>query len=351
MKVGTFRALCAAAVAGALSVPAMAQNDTPTAEGATRQSPNGARGAAGEADTVRPNVGQTQPDRPGTTLRPTPPRAGTIVEEQETLQPGRRTANFPPQTDRQAQGRQGQGQGQLGDAALVRWISANNESEIRISEVAQQKAQNEQVKQFAQMMVDEHTKLGQQLQQAANEGGQGQQRGTNNSGIQERNPNRRNARENESGTDGTGRNPSSRSNDDASDDNNVAFQQEEQNNPELQGRLRNADQNADLHSGAAAGGHMRGGSNAGVALHEQITEACTQSLIQALQSKNGAEFDKAYMGQQVLAHMETLDTLKVISQQASSPQLKQTLQQAQQSTQQHLQKAKDVMKQIENERQ
>jgi predicted outer membrane protein len=351
MKVGTFRALCAAAVAGALAVPAMAQNDTPTAEGSTRQSPNAARGADGEAGTVRPNVGQSQQDRPGATLRPTAPQAGTIVEEQENLPPGTRRANFPPQTDRQAQGRQGMGQGRLGDAALVRWISVNNESEIRISEAAQQKAQNEQVKQFAQMMVDEHTKLGQKLQQAANQGGEELQRGTENNAIEERIRNRRNTRENETNANENERNQNSpQNNDNANDDQNVSFLQNEDPNARPgQGRLRDAARNAELQ-GDAAGGNMRRGSNPGVELHAQIKEACTQAFLQELQSKNGAEFDKCYMGQQILAHQDTLATLKVISQQAS-PELKQTLQQAQQSTQQHLQKAKDVMKQIENERQ
>lgn len=347
MKVGTFRALCVAAVASALAVPAMAQNDTPTAEGTIRQSPNGARGAAGEADTVRPNVGQAQPGRPGATLRPTAPAAGTIVEEQDNLQPGTRTANFPPQTDRQAHGRHGQGQ--LGDAALVRWISADNESEIRISEAAQQKAQNQQVKQFAQMMVDEHTKLGQQLQQAANQGGQDLQRGTNT--IEERTPNRRNVRENLPDANESRRDPNSRPNDNATDDNNVAFQQEEDpNNRENQARLRNAARNAELQNDAAAGGQMRRGSNPGVELHVQIKEASTQSFLQELQSKNGAEFDKCYLGQQIMAHQHMIDTIKVANQQAS-PELKQTLQQAQQASQQHLQKAKDLMKQVENERQ
>jgi predicted outer membrane protein len=361
MKVGTFRALCAAAVAGALAIPAMAQNvGTPNAEGATRQAPNGARGAEGEAGTVRPNTGLQpgQVNRGGTPVRPTVRPSGTIVEEQQNLPPGTRTANFPPQ------GRLAGARGQLGDAALVRWISADNESEIRISEVAQQKAQNEQVKQFAQMMVDEHTKLGQKLQQASAQGGQGAQRGLNdNSGIEERSTNRRNvrdnvpnARENESGAEGARRNPNTRTNDNANDDNNVAFQQEEErNNSALQGRLRNANRNAEsqneaAESGAAAGGMRRGG-DAGVALHEQIKQACTQAFVQDLQSKNGPEFDKCYVGQQILAHQDTLETLKIIGQQASSPELKQTLQQAQQSTQQHLQKAKDLMKQIENERQ
>jgi len=335
MKVGTFRALCAAAVAGALAVPAMAQNvGAPTAEGAARQAPN---------------VRQAQPDRPGTTVRPTAPPAGTIVEEENTLQPGTRTANFPPQTDRPLAGRAGQGR--LGDAALVRWISADNEAEIRISEVAQQKAQNQQVKQFAQMMVDEHTKLGQQLQQAArnDENAEGRSSTT----IEERttrrpvNPNEPERRvrpnapgappENGNEQGATGTSP---------DDSNVAFLQEE----ERPLRNRPAARTTEIQTETRGAAGMRGGANPAVAFHEQIKQECVASFTKELNSKQGAEFDKCYLGGQIMAHMAMIDTLKVADQYASAD-LKQTLQQARQSSEQHLQKAKDLMKQVESEQQ
>ncbi|MBA3315806.1 MAG: DUF4142 domain-containing protein [Planctomycetaceae bacterium] len=346
MKIGTLRNMCAAAVAAALAVPAMAQ-DAPTAEGGTPQSPNAARGAAGEAGTVRPNARQAQP---GATQRPGAPQAGTIAEEQETLQPGTRTANFPPQSDRRAQGRQGQGQ--LGDAALVRWIGADNEAEIRISEIAQQKAQNEQVKQFAKMMVDEHTKLGEQLQQASQ--GQGNQGDAANRSttIQERttrrNATERNANENENENEtdrdaAENRNERNADRDDANapgQDNAPNARNANRTTTEIQTETRTAGGNR----------QQQGANNPAVALHEQIKQECVASFTKELQSKNGAEFDKCYLGQQIMAHQGMIDTLKVVDQHASAD-LKQTLQQAQQATKQHLQKAKELMKQVENERQ
>ncbi len=46
-------------------------------------------------------------------------------------------------------------------------LNAANEHEIEVAKIAQQKAQNPQVKQYAQMLVQHHTQLGQQLAQAA----------------------------------------------------------------------------------------------------------------------------------------------------------------------------------------
>jgi predicted outer membrane protein len=365
MKIGTFRALCAAAVAGALAVPAMAQNtDTPTAANGARQTPNGAGGAEGEAGTVRPNVGQAQPGaRPGTTARPGTP-AGTIVEDNQNLPPGTRRANFPPQGERQgfAQGRQGQ-QGRLGDAALVRWISADNEAEIRISELAQQKSQNEQVKQFAKMMVDEHTKLGEQLQQAS----QNQGNADNDQTIEERTTTtRRNA--NAAATDSTRENAT-----DAADNQNEQPNAARRNRREAtdaanndtdkatdsgndnaqEGRnARNANRTTrtETETRTALGSRQGGGNNPAVAFHEQIKQECVASLTKELNSKNGPEFDKAFLGAQISAHMGMLDTLKTADQYASAD-LKQTLQQARQASEQHLQKAKQLMKQVESERQ
>jgi putative membrane protein len=87
----------------------------------------------------------------------------------------------------QGQGRgQGQGQGRGADMQIVQQLqqfaqdpntaadkcfvvmaAIDNEFEIQSGQAAQQKSQNDQVKQIAQKMVDDHTKAKQQLQQVA----------------------------------------------------------------------------------------------------------------------------------------------------------------------------------------
>jgi putative membrane protein len=89
------------------------------------------------------------------------------------------------QRDRGARG-QGQGQGRGADMQIVQQLqqfaqdpntaadkcfvvmaAIDNEFEIQSGQAAQQKSQNDQVKQIAQKMVDDHTKAKQQLQQVA----------------------------------------------------------------------------------------------------------------------------------------------------------------------------------------
>jgi len=341
MRISTLRGLCAAAVAVALALPAAAQNaGERTFE--SGNAPNGARGAAGEAGTAgQAGQGQgatAQPGattRPGATVRPGA-ASGAVIQQDGSIESGTRTANFPPQ-EGQAQGGQ---QGQLSDQALVRYISAGNEAEIRVNEFAQQQAENEQVKQFAQKMVQEHTQMGDKLRQAS-QGGQGGQPGaTGRPGAEGRN---RGALRNESGAgqagEGAGRRSGAGRNNEsgAGDDSSVSLLQED----DLQGRRAG--------QGQRAGGAMRGG-NAAIALHEEIKRQCAESTIAALREKQGAEFDHSFMHQQVVAHMAMLDTLKV-TQKHASPNLRPVLQEGQQHAQQHLDQARQILEQLENQRQ
>lgn len=367
MRIGSLRQLCAVAVAAALATPAVAQNTERTFE--ANQGSNAARGAAGEAGTVGP-AAQPGVTQPGATVRPGAPPAGTIVEqdlEGRTLnQRGERTANFPPG---QGQG-QRQGQGQIDDQGLVRWISASNEGEIRVNELAQQEAENEQVKQFAQKMVQEHTKFGDQLRQAAGQHGQGQQ-GRAGQGQQGRLPGRDATNRNTPGQDRSGlnrsegaeRNQNQQNRDDAenrADDQQINFQATQdrpratsglgQNQAgQIQNRQGQSVQNQGARPGHGGQAGMRG-DNPFVSFHEEVAERCTQSTIEALREKDGREFDHAFMHQQVIQHMAMLDTLKVAQNHASND-LKQVLQQGEQATQQHLQQAKQLLEQVENQKQ
>lgn len=54
--------------------------------------------------------------------------------------------------------------GQLTDANIAAVASASNQDEIQSSQVALSKGENAQVKQFAQRMVDDHTRMEQEMQ-------------------------------------------------------------------------------------------------------------------------------------------------------------------------------------------
>ena len=50
------------------------------------------------------------------------------------------------------------------DQMIANWLSIGNQSEIAISKIAESKAENKDVRKFAEMMVKDHTQLQQQLE-------------------------------------------------------------------------------------------------------------------------------------------------------------------------------------------
>jgi len=327
MRIGTLKSFCIAAVTCSLAVPVVSQAQQPAAD------PNAPRSVERQIEGV--------PGQPGTTVRPQAPGvppSGTIVEEESTLDETRRgqtrTANFPPG--------QGEVRAQLGDQALVRWIAACNEAEIRVNEAAQQQAESDQVKQFAATMIKDHGMLGDKLRQAGSAGREDRPDAPRRGDAIERNVRERDALNRDAtddAPDARPRRPEARPgtrNNDAADDNQVLFQ------PGAQpGATRRPARSAD---DASRG--MRGG-NPVLMFHEEVTKQCTETTIAALKEKKGADFDHAFMHQQVMAHMSMLDTLKVAGNHAS-PELKPTLDEAAQHTQAHLDEAKQILEQLEN---
>lgn len=176
---------------------------------------------------------------------------------------------------------------------LAGCLLSKNQAEVEINEFAQQQAQNPEVKDFAQTMVKDHQKLVQELQQVA--GAQGAQ-------------------------------PANR----ARTSLNATGQVD-----------ADANTNARTAAGNSAVDQL-------LAIERQITQKCTQAVRDELQQKQGAEFDKCYIGSQIGGHMHMLAALEVIQQQGPE-QLQQIAQKAQPTVQQHLDHAKQIAKQLEGQ--
>jgi predicted outer membrane protein len=213
----------------------------------------------------------------------------------------------------------------VSDQDLAAWIATDNLAEAQLSRLGQERAKNEQVKQFAQQMIEEHTRFAQQIQEVAGAGRTGAApRGT----IQ--------TEQRQTG-----------SVDRSEIDRGQPRTTQEQPVRE-QDRLATRDQDAQrrtvqrIELPAARGEGL-------VAFHAQIGQRCLQSFQEMMGQKEGAEFDKAFMGAQLMSHAKALATLEVAQQHAQSSQLKQLLQQGEQTTQQHMEKAKSLMRQIEHQ--
>jgi putative membrane protein len=170
-------------------------------------------------------------------------------------------------------------------------LLGKNKAEVEISKLAQQQAENTEVKKFAQMLVKDHSSMISKLQPLA--GGQDASR--------PRQP---------SAATGT---PSDRTG---------------------------------VASSTARPGQGDQAVNQLIAIEKKIIERCTELLRQELESKTGADFDKCYVGSQVGSHMQASAALEVISQQATG-ELQELAGQAKEKVDHHLQEAKQLAQQLE----
>lgn len=182
------------------------------------------------------------------------------------------------------------GQNQELEKFIASCLLSKNKAEVEFAQMAQQRSQNPEVKEFAQMLVQDHSQLVQKLEPIA-----GEQGASTRPGLSD-----------------TTRTPSATGQTDAS---------------------RTGQSGSDaLHQLAS--------------LEKQIGERCKENLREELQSKQGAEFDKCYVGSQIAGHMDSVAKLEVLQQQGPD-QVKQIAQQALPKVQQHLDHAKQLMKQLE----
>lgn len=113
---------------------------------------------------------------------------------------------------------------------------------------------------------------------------------------------------------------------------------------------------ADAGAGAAAQPQQNAGRRSAsveptgdspmVSLKRELAAQCLQSKQDELGKKQGAEFDKCFMGAQLGMHMEAIDTMKVF-QRHTSGELKNTIDEGIKTAESHLEHAKSIMKTLE----
>jgi hypothetical protein len=100
---------------------------------------------------------------------------------------------------------------------------------------------------------------------------------------------------------------------------------------------------ADIEVHAAGGA---GGVN-WIAIHKELGQRCLESTKKELSKHQGMDFDQAFMGQQLLAHMEMVDKLSVFKNHAS-PKLRQVIESELQMATNHLNEARQIMEQMKD---
>jgi len=205
------------------------------------------------------------------------------------------------------------GQHQEVERYLASCLSIKNQAEIEANEFAEQQAQNPEVKQFAQQMVKDHQQLAQKLQQIPSFQVSAQR--------SSQTPGARGQFDAQQPTSDTTRSPGAQPG---------------------TGLNRNANQALTADQPAGQSGALKELLD----IDRQITDRCWQMVREELQAKSGPEFDKCYLGTQIGGHTHMLAALEVIEQQAQGD-LRQVAQEARPTVQQHLDHAKELLKQLD----
>jgi len=177
------------------------------------------------------------------------------------------------------------------DHHMVHCLMNGNRGEIALSQFAQQRSTNEDVKKFASQMIEDHNKFLTKLQSVAGK--------------------RHEANE------GTGV-------------------------EQAAGTTNATDTAENAKTGKHHMGHWGGASAAQfLKILDEVAQQCQQSKQQELSQKTGTHFDVCYMGMQIGAHMMMADELTVYGKHASA-ELRPILQEGLETTKQHLTRAKEL---------
>jgi predicted outer membrane protein len=226
---------------------------------------------------------------------------------QDPAQPNPHTTKPPAQP--QNQDPQVSDVAERSDRVLAAWLIVENNNEVALSKVALERSKNEEVKQFAQKMIDDHTAFAQRLREFA-------------PGIGEL---------------------------DSMDDRTKATTpppagsttEPTPTKPREDGTRRplRDDDTRPVH----------GGGLDHIELIRDLGRKCLESSKLELNPKQDAEFDQCFVGMQLMAHQQAADMLEVF-QRYASPNLRQTLDAGLQTVRAHKDQAKKLMESVASKR-
>jgi predicted outer membrane protein len=193
---------------------------------------------------------------------------------------------------------------------LATWLLVENQNEIELAKIAQQRATHPEVKRFAEQMIQDHQQMAQKLQPIATAAGY---TGAGANGLAN------------AGTPGSDKSTGTDRNDKTGTGNPLGRTQE-----------------------AAAGRNASGGEFDHIALVQDLGRQCLSTARTELEKKQGAEFDRCYMGMAVMAHAKVNDQMTVFPRYASSS-FANVIADGQKTVAMHLEHAKDLCKQLESE--
>ena len=251
------------------------------------------------------------------------------------------------QQQRPAQQRRDQNQAQASnqlDNFVAKSLLIANQEEIELAQFAMQHAQSQEVKQFAQQLVNDHQALGEKLNRIAGDSMTGSRRTTQIQGQpeptggnlveeavrenrEELREERAEARETDGDREGVrdARQDLRQARQDARQERRDATQPGQPGRIEYSAGYRGDSVTDQIHE-----------------IQKKASQECMSRVKEMLQSKQGEDFDQAFLGQQIGMHVAVISMVKA-SQDEVSGELQQVLQETQPKLEQHLEKAKSLM--------
>lgn len=243
-----------------------------------------------------------------------------FAQNQPVLQEARPDARNPT---RAAEGQAGS-QNQV--AAVAGMLALGNKAEIELAKLALEKSRQPQVRQFAEQMIKEHTAFLGKLKQF--------------------NPRIELTNVDAEGTTTIRREPTARAGDDPNESRPDTIRERRQQRRDERGEQATETLPNDRR-GEASG---RAGTMNRASL-QQIAHRAAHLKLQMtkdmLAKYDGQDFDMGYLGEQIVAHIGMLAHLQA-SQNLGDEQFQQVLAQGIQTTQQHLQEAQQIARQLED---
>jgi len=277
------------------------------------------------AEGVQPAGQAGQPSRGGVVINRRAPGSGGRTSYNETMQ-------------------------QQLDSDIAECLILENQNEVALAKLAASKTQNDDVKKFADMLEKDHSAMISKLQKFASH--QYSDRDTSRDanwttgaaagGATGNNTTREKIRED---------NRETREN--IREDRRENREKKAEDRAET--RPNNANQNVAANQNQPAGGVRVQENNAGgqnnhanelISIHHQIkheeADQCLADSRKELNSKKSNEFDECFVGMQIAGHMKMDSQLKVLRRHVSS-NLEQVISSGEQTTEEHLKKAKDLI--------
>lgn len=273
---------------------------------------------------VAPVFGQ-QADQPAASARPNAQKQQQQQIRPQNPQQPQRPAAAQPGVQQQTTNFRGPAQVQVTEQMLATCLAIGNQEEVAIAQFATEKAKNEEVKEFAKMLVEDHQAFLKKLERFTPEAARNslEQASSSQNSVQQANASE-----------------SPRADADAKKQ--PAQAQRAQQQPRQQGQPGQQGQVIQQTAGQSNGQAIDL-----IQLEREIAQQCLSDSKKSLTEKDGM-FDICFMGQQIAKHHAMKTKLTVLQRHASA-EFAELIAEGTESTEKHLKQAEKIMEDLDKD--